>query len=248
LPSAERLPAIIFLKTFVPSYPEQVVTLRRLKVLTIVLVLSNFLLGAFSVYLIRRTDRDYSLLIGESVPALYEGRHVGQQMGIVYRSIIAALIAKDPAVCAAQIARARQALTKGKELREQLLQLDMLQKNPSLARELEKAGEDFAQAASDLLPRITPDDTADSERDRLDHMQQLYERHIASLEQIATMAAGHAELSSEAYSDLSRSRSELVLGLASWPLVLAGLIVGLTVVIVLIMLVVFRQAVIGDEP
>jgi len=248
LPTARRLSALTRLKTFVPTYPEQVVTLRRLKALAIVLVLSNFLLGAFSVYLIQRTDRDYSLLINESVPALYEGRHVGQQMGIVYRSIIAALITQDPAVCAAQVERAKQALAKGKELREQLLQLDMLQKNPSLAGELKEAGEAFAQAAAEILPRITPEDSADAERVRLDHMQALYERHIASLEKIATMAAGHAELSSEAYSDLSRSRSELVLGLASWPLLLAAVIVGLTIVIVVVMLVVFRQAVIGDEP
>ena len=41
---------------------------------------------------------------------------------------------------------------------------------------------------------------------------------------------------------------ELMLGLASWPLLVAALIVGLTLVILVVMLVVFRQAVISDEP
>jgi hypothetical protein len=62
------------------------------------------------------------------------------------------------------------------------------------------------------------------------------------------VAASDAQAGSDGYSAQSQVRSELMLGLASWPLLVAALIVGLTLIIVVVMLVVFRQAVISDEP
>jgi hypothetical protein len=210
--------------------------------------LSNFALGAFSFYLIRRTDRDYSLLIDENVPALYQSRHVGQQAGIAYRSVIAALLTQDPATCSAQLARVQAALARGDELRAAVLKLDLLRSRPDLTAEYQQAAEDFNLAAKELLPRITPADTVDAERDRIQHLQDLYERVIAVNEKIATVAASDAQAGSDGYSAQSQVRSELMLGLASWPLLVAALIVGLTLIIVVVMLVVFRQAVISDEP
>jgi len=224
------------------------VTLRRLKLLAGVLVLSNFLLGAFSFYLIRRTDRDYSLLIDENVPALYQSRHVGQQAGIAYRAMISALLTKDPATCAVQLDRARAALRRGDELRAALLKLDLLRTRPDLAAEYQQTAEDFNLAAKELLPRITPEDTVDAERDRIQHLQDLYERMIAVNEKLATVAASDTQTGSNGYAAQSQVSSELMLGLASWPLLVAALIVGLTLVILVVMLVVFRQAVISDEP
>lgn len=223
-------------------------TLRRLKLLAGVLVLSNFLLGAFSFYLIRRTDRDYSLLIDENVPALYQSRHVGQQAGIAYRAMISALLTKDPATCAVQLDRARAALRRGDELRAALLKLDLLRTRPDLAAEYQQTAEDFNLAAKELLPRITPEDTVDAERDRIQHLQDLYERMIAVNEKLATVAASDTQTGNDGYTAQSQLRSELMLGLASWPLLVAALIVGLTLVILVVMLVVFRQAVISDEP
>src|SRR5205814_8803362 len=52
------------------SLHDQSSTLRQLKLLVVVLVLSNIGLGIFSFYLLRSVDRTYSDLIDRSVPVL----------------------------------------------------------------------------------------------------------------------------------------------------------------------------------
>src|SRR4051812_19014624 len=55
---------------FSASFHDQSATLRQLKLLVMVLVLSNIGLGIFSFYLLRKTDRSYTELISHTVPIL----------------------------------------------------------------------------------------------------------------------------------------------------------------------------------
>ena len=223
-------------------------TLRRLKLLAVVLVLSNLVVGAFSVYLIRRADRDYSALIDQTVPVLYQVRTVGGAGGRVFRGLIAGLVADDPVKCAAAIAQVKESLARGQQLRAQLIQTDFLRENPELVRELVESGRGYDQVAADILPRVTPQNTAEDERDRLEELQVVNARYSAALEKISTELVERARVTSDAYTARSHNRSAMLLGLAGWPFLAAALIAIVTMVVVVVMLFVFRQAGPGDGP
>lgn len=224
------------------------VTLQRLKLLAIVLVLSNFFLGLFSVYLIRRVDRDYSVLIDESVPVLHQLRAAGRENGRAFRGVIKALVTSDAAKCAAAIDEAKDSLRRGERLRSQVLASDALLREPALAREYAESGEACDRTVRDIVQRVTPEDTADAEKDRVERMIVAFDRQSAAGEKLTARVADQAEKDSGRYTADVRSRSVVVLGLAGWPLLVFAAIVVLTVAVVIVMLFVFRQADAGDGP
>jgi len=224
------------------------VTLRRMQLLVALLVFSNLFVGFYSIHLIRRTAREYSGLIDESIPVISGTRHAGQQAGFAYRSIIAGLVTQDPARCAAMLKRATTSLTLAREFRAHVLEDTFFQENPALAQEFKKSGDDFDAAATDMLPRLVPQNSADAERKRLDNLLTLYESHVATVERIVAATASRAEMTSDHYSNENQGEARIVLGLASWPLLLLGLGVAFAASMAVFMLLVFRQAVIVDEP
>ena len=216
--------------------------------LAIILVLSNFLLGVFSVYLLRRVDRDYSGLIDDSIPVFRENRALSHENGRVFRGVIGALVTSDPAECAEAIAQTKAALASSEQLRSKILAGDIVRQDPAMAREITESGRAVDKAVRDILQHITPQDTVDAEKTRVELMLTAFDRHSAMSDRLSTVVADRAEEISGHYTDQVRSRSEMVLGLAGWPLLLAASIVVLTVVVVIVMLFVFRQADVVDEP
>jgi len=205
-------------------------------------------LGAFSVYLIRRTNREYSILIDDSVPVLHQIRDVDEEAAKVFQALIAGLVTQDPAKCAAALKRANDALDRGKQFRAKILASSFLRQNHALAREYEESSDAYEKEVTALLPRVTPENTADAERYRLEQLQSVYDRFDDVIERMYALVVDRTELTSDQYTAQTRSSSAVVLGLAGWPLLLAASIVVLTVVVVIIMLSVFRRAGFDDGP
>src|SRR4051812_15169389 len=61
-------------------------TLRQLKLVVILLVVSNIGLGVFSFYLLRTLDRRYSSLIGDTVPILADLRELTADVADAHRA------------------------------------------------------------------------------------------------------------------------------------------------------------------
>src|ERR1700747_2050028 len=71
----QRLSVSAFKMIFNPSQTSSRTTasaLRQLKLLVVLLILSNVAIGAFGFYSLRAIDRKYSTLIDQTVPALDE--------------------------------------------------------------------------------------------------------------------------------------------------------------------------------
>jgi hypothetical protein len=229
-----------------PAGQESLAALRRLKLLVVVLVTSNLLLGAFSVYLLRRTDTEYSALLDQSVPLLYQVRTTGGAAGRAFRALVAALVTNDPVKFAGAVTRTNEALAQGKQLRAEVLATDFFRLNPYLAQELREEGAEYEKGVADILSRTTVQSTAEDERDQLERLQLAYDRYGAVIEKISETVVDRAKATSDAYTARTHSRSAMVLGLAGWPLLLGAAIAMLTVVVV--MLFVFRQAGAGEGP
>jgi hypothetical protein len=226
----------------------QPVNLRRLRMFVVVLAISNVGLGLFSVLALKKLDQEYSYLIGSSVPLLNELRATDRDASKLYLAIIAGLVTRDPVKCDNALKQAAYYLEHGSLDRTQVTLANLLKQNPALATELRGAGEAYERSVRALLPRVTPENTADAERDRVEDLQRVYNRYAAAMRDVSVFVTNSAEASSSNYSSETWRRSLLVLGFAGWPVILAIAIVALTVTIMAVTLLLFRSSDSGDGP
>jgi hypothetical protein len=223
-------------------------TNRQLKLLVVVLALSNVILGILSVTLLQKLNRDYSVLLDHSVSTMAQIRALGRESGVTFRALIAGLVNDDPLVVAASVERAQHALAREKMLRTAVYASAILKENPALLAELRQSEDAYEQSSAELIARITPNATAEEERGRINHLQQVVDRYSTVVAKSLDFVQCHSQEVNGSYSAGVRLRSEIMLGLASWPLLVAGLIIILTGVIVATLLLFIKQADSGDEP
>jgi len=231
-----------------PTPPGHPVRARRLQMLCIVLAISNVLLGFLSAFLLRKIDREYSALIDRSVPVLNEIRIVDKNASKLYEAVIAGLVTPDAAKCAKALARARHYLQRSPLHRNNVLAADFLRLRPDMAAELKNSGEAYEKAIADILPRVTPQNTADAEKDTLEHLEPIFYRYYGAVDKVSDYVEKRTEKLSDDYTGLTNHSSLLVLGIGGWPVVIVGLLVAVTLAVVAVMLVVFRTANVGDGP
>ncbi len=224
------------------SESAQALTVRRLKVLVIVLALLNLLLGLFGAYLLRRVDREYSALLDESVPTLQQLRELSRGNGVVFRNVIAALVTHDPQTFSAAVTRGRQGLTQSALLRSRLIESEACRQEPSSTQRLVDSARTYESLAAEMLAGMRVEDTADGEKARVERLLAASDDYGLAIEGLSKFVAGRASQVSAYYSEQVRSRSVVVLGLAGLPFLLACGVVVFTVVVVIGMLLVFRHA------
>jgi len=220
----------------------------RLRTLCVVLALSNVLLGLFSASLLRRINREYSDLIDRSVPVLNEIRIVDKNASALYQAVIAGLVTPDPVKCEKALVRTRYYLERSPVDRSIVLAADILRQRPAMAAELRNSGEAYDKAIAEILPRVTPQNTADAEKDALEHLEPIFYRYYGAVDKVSDYVERRTEKLSVDYTGLTNHSSLLVLGIGGWPLVIVGLVVAVTLAVVAVMLVLFRTANVGDGP
>ena len=219
--------------------------LRRLKLLMAVLVLSNCALGVFSVYLLNRLDRDYSVLIDETLPLMGGIRAVARAQTDAYRAIVAGAVARDPKLCAEAAQRARREIGRAHTARLQLAQSEILRQKPEALRELNGSGAELEAMADELIPKISTPDAGADEPARLPRLDAVLERCRGINRQLLEYVDARGQRINDDFSAGVRHRSALVLGLAGWPLLLAVAVALVVGVVLLGMVVIFRR--IGAE-
>src|SRR5882724_11577728 len=104
------------------SYPnDHAPSLRNLKLLVVLLGVSNILIGAFSVYLLRGIDERYSDLINRTVPVLNDLRELMTNSLATMRATNPALLNGPETSRAASIAAMRTALATEQKFRTDFL-------------------------------------------------------------------------------------------------------------------------------
>ena len=126
---------------------EQSATVRQLKLLVIVLVLSNVGLGVFSFYLLRTLDRRYTELFDHSVPVLNDLQTLTARAMQAMRATNPELFAAAERTAAVQ--RANVSLAEDRDLRARILRTEWGGAEPRKA-ELRAAGEVFALLAAEV--------------------------------------------------------------------------------------------------
>jgi hypothetical protein len=225
---------------------EQSATVRQLKLLVIVLVLSNVGLGVLSFYLLRTLDRRYSELFDHSVPVLNGLQTLTaramQAMRVTNPELFAAGADRSAAV-----QRAKVALAEDRDLRTGILRAEWSGAEPRKA-ELRAAGEVFALLAAEVNRHHAAGRHAEAARLRASDLRAAFDRYIAA----TTAAADSVELGSrrtnESVSERTASMAAVVLGLAGWPLIVLLLLLLLTALFVVVLMVLFRGREMNDAP
>ena len=227
---------------------DQATTLRNLKVLVVLLVVSNILVGVLSVYLLRAVDRRYSELVGQSVPALNDVRELMSQAVAGMRSTNPNNFVgptKDAAV-ALQTARAR--LASVQNFRGETLKNSYFSAHPEAGAAIVQAGLEFERAGAEVSRLYAQGRIAEVAALRDEKVLPSFDRYVAAIGSASDAIEAGSLATSKDYTVRTNSLTAIVLGVASWPLLaLVGLLL-LTAVFVIAMMIAFRGKDLADMP
>lgn len=229
------------------SFNDHSATVRQLKLLVVALVLSNIGLGLFAFYLLRGMDRQYSDLIGRSVPVLNSLQTLTARSMQAMRASNPVPFEGESARRDALVQQARTALEADLGLRNEILKSDWVGASAERA-ELQAAGESFTKVAGDVIGHYAAGRIADAARLRESELRRVFDRYIAATTKAADVIETDSQRINDDVSARTGSMAKWVLGVASWPIVaLLGLLL-LTAIFVLVLMVLFRGREMSDMP
>lgn len=197
--------------------------LRQLKLLVVLLVLSNVGLGLFGFYVLRQVDRKYSELISRAVPSLNELQTLTALETEAMRSTNPTLFAEAPQGRAKMAKRARLALERDRDLRKHALEREWLSLKPNERPNFEGPGEAFSQKAQEVVGLLEAGDDAAANKLREASLRPAFDRYIAATTRIADVLEEESLRASNQFTERTDSLSHMLLGLASWPVILISL-------------------------
>ena len=226
---------------------DQSSTVRQLKLLVVVLVLSNIGLGVFAFFLLRQIDRQYSDLIGRSVPVLNSLQTSTAQALRAMRATNPALLSGGDPPQSFRLEEARAVIARDRDLRGQLLKSDWAVAVPE-RNDVAASGEAFTRLAGEVLGLIAAGRVEAGAEMREATLRPAFERYIAAITKAADVLEAESERINASVSARTGSWSTVVLGVASWPLVVLVLLLVLTAVFVVVLMVLFRGREMSDMP
>lgn len=227
---------------------DQSSTLRQLKLLVLVLVISNVGLGSFCFYLIRAMDRNYSELLDHSIPILNDLQTLTAMASGAMRVTNASFYGDSAEQRAAAVAQARRRMQDDISLRGRLLKAEWAGAGSRSREELHTAGDRFSGLIRDLVAHYATGNTHEAVRMRDELLRPAYETYLATITKVADTLQEDSQRDSDAISARAGSMSKVVLGLASWPLLTLAALLLLTALFVVVLMVLFRGREMSDMP
>jgi chemoreceptor-like protein with four helix bundle sensory module len=223
---------------------EETSTLRQLKILVAVLIISNVALGIFAFYFLRTVDRKYSTLIDQTVRPMNDMQELTALIGAAMHSTNPTLFGGSAESRAEMLQRAGLALKHDRDVRNQILQREWLAADSDDRLKFQNAGEAFSKVAEETITLLGSGRTIEAGQQREQFLRPVRDRYVAA----TTQAADALEAQSRRYNDMLTARtsslSNMMLGLASWPLMILAtllLVTALFVIVVLLNVFLFRR-------
>jgi hypothetical protein len=227
---------------------DQATTLRNLKVLVVLLVVSNILVGVLGVYLLRLVDRRYSELITLTVPVLNDLQTLTAKSVATMRSTNPIFFDNLGAQLESAIQRGQAQFDAERNLRAKLLAAQWLPASSAKRTEFQQAGDAFTRLGGEVLARYAAGQMAAASRLREETLRPAFERYQAAVTDISDVLFAESKLTSDDFTARTSHLTTIVLGVASWPvIVLIGLLM-VTVAFVVAMMIAFRGKDLADTP
>src|SRR5437763_1331288 len=232
--------------TAVPdSFSSSASLIRQLRALVILLIVSNIALGAYGFYLLRTIDRNYSILIDQSVPILNGLQTVTAMASDAMRSTNPDLLTEYKLEPAEVANGARAAMRRDKALREELLNRNWLVNAETQRVSVQQAGQTFNRVAAEVINLIEANKAAEANRQREAELRQAYNGYLAATTKAAELLQNKSLETSGNLSVRSGNLARLMLSLGTWPMMILGAFFLFTAVFVIGVLV--RVKLLGGE-
>lgn len=222
-------------------------SLRNLKLLLLVLLVSNVGLGLLSFFLIRSVDRRYTELLGRTIPLLND------LQTLTAKSVNAMRVTNpdgaertlgDPAT----LARLHKTVGDDRALREKILSRPWPADLISGRNEIARAGGQFTQWCVETLDLQGKGERAASLKIRDERLRPAFEDYLNTLTKVADSVEANSGKESEQFSGTTGSFSRIVLGIGIWPVVAVGALLILTAVFLGVLMLAFRGKDLSEAP
>jgi hypothetical protein len=208
-------------------------TLRQLRVLVVLLILSNIALGILGFTFLRAVDRRYSSLIDRSVPTLSKLQTLTTVNMEAMRSTNPDLLGETPQDRARMVERAKDALERDRAARERVLQREWFSGNKEERMNIQSAGEAFSQASAQVVSLFAEGKNAEAIRQREQIARPAFERYVAATTKASDVLEAQSLQTSSSLTTQTGLLSKMMLGMASWPVMLLCAFLLITAVIVI---------------
>ena len=210
--------------------------LRQLKIIIVVLVLSNIALGGFGFYFLRAIDRKYSDLIDRAIPTLNDMQTLTAVSMKAMRTTDPTLFGESSQSRPGRIQAARVALERDRDLRTSILKREWLSRDTEERVDFQSAGEVFSRAAAEVIDLLESGRTADASKQREESLRPAFERYLETTTKAADVLEAESLKTSDLFTERTVSMSRIMLGLASWPVMILGIFLLITAVFIIAVL------------
>lgn len=211
---------------------------RRIALVSIVVTLG---LGGFSAYLLRSLDADYSALFDRTVPLLSDLRLLGNDALSTQRALLSALLAESEESRVAPVARASNLMEAGAVLRRSLARGNFFTERAESFAVMDRKGAVYDAAAADVVALLKRRQLPEADRVRRERARPALDEYLGEIENVARSVEAHSQSVNDRISDSARSRSAIVVGVASLPLVIGTFVLLALAALVSFMVLIFRR-------
>lgn len=220
---------------------------RNLKILVVVLVLSNLFTGLLSVYLLRNLDGRYGDLVRHSSGLMNDLQTVTADAAVAMRRTDPFFFQNvNGQQLATAIRTAKSAIDEDQLLRASVLKRAWSPRLKSQHEQLEQAGTDFTWSAEKVVGLFAEGRAEEATRIRQQELRFAFERYLAITTAVADALLDDTKRVSQSYSDESQVSSHVMLSFASWPVLLALAVLLATFVFVVSLIILFRRRELAD--
>ena len=223
-------------------------SLRNLKLLVVVLAVSNILIGAFSVYLLRGVDERYSALVGQSVPALNDLRELMTDTVTAMRATNPRNFVGPSAKPAKSIQDAQQLVATEHKFRAATLLDSATTTNAEDRAAIKKFGDEFERISTEISKIYATGAADEAVRLREEKLLPVFDQLVAAIGRAADRIEADSLSVSKDYSTKTNNLSAIVLSVASWPVLVLVLLLLVTAIFVIVMMIAFRGKDLADAP
>ena len=219
--------------------------IRRLKLALVIMVVSNLSLGCFSVYLLRTLDASYSGLLDRSLPLMTGLRQLTKETVSMQRHVLASLVAQDPVQRADAKAKLKESTEKQHRLLDSLLRSAEFAARPELSAAMRGAAQTYETGLVSFDRELKSGNWKAADQVRNEILRPTIASYLSLIDQAAVAVEASSQSINEDYSNQVRTHSTILLGLASWPLMVAFIVTLVVAVIIAVLVFVYRQ--VGTE-
>jgi hypothetical protein len=209
-----------------------------MRVIVWVLVASNVVLGVFSVYSLREADRRYAELIDRSVPVMNDLQTLTARAAQAMAGTNLGRLVRDGKSDGIGVAKA--VLTDEAEFRQQVLRAQWVSDDPSQRQPIRITGEAFTAAADAVLALVRGGNLPAAALERETKLLPSFYSYIDAITAVADVLQADSERVTAAVANRTGRMATIVLGMASWPvLIVLGLLL-ITLLLIGVLMIVFR--------